>query len=127
MQLNQVTLPAVDVEKSVEFFCGLGLRLIVRSFPRYARLECADGGSTLSLHQSMESPPAPSCFVVYFECEDLDIKVCELQKKGYVFTQEPKDEDWLWREARLQDPSGNVICLYWAGENRRFPPWRVVE
>jgi catechol 2,3-dioxygenase-like lactoylglutathione lyase family enzyme len=32
---------------------------------------------------------------------------------------------WLWREARLVDPSGNVICLYHAGANRLDPPWRV--
>ena len=25
----------------------------------------------------------------------------------------------------LRDPAGNAICLYHAGENRRFPPWRV--
>ena len=35
------------------------------------------------------------------------------------------DQPWLWREARLQDPSGNVICRYHAGENRLNPPWRV--
>ena len=64
---------------------------------------------------------------MYFECEDLDAKVRQLQTNGYIFNQEPKDENWLWREARLSDPSGNVICLYWAGENRRNPPWRVSE
>ena len=37
----------------------------------------------------------------------------------------PVDQDWLWREARLADPSGNIICIYHAGENRRFPPWRI--
>ena len=124
MQLNQVTLPAHDVEKSVVFFCGMGLRLIVSALPRYARLECPDGGSTFSLHQVMERP-APSDVVVYFECEDLDSQVRHLQARGYDFTREPKDEKWLWREARLLDPSGNIICLYWAGENRRYPPWRV--
>ena len=124
MQLNQVTLPAHDVERSVAFYSGLGLRIIVSALPRYARLECPEGGSTFSLHQVSERP-APSEAVVYFECEDLDAKVCLLQTRGYTFTQEPKDENWLWREARLQDPSGNVICLYWAGENRRHPPWRV--
>ena len=126
MQLNQVTLPAVDVETSIEFYCGLGLRLIVRALPRYARFECPDGGSTFSLHQ-VSRRPDPSDAVVYFECEDLDAKVLHLQANGYVFSQEPKDESWLWREARLSDPSGNVICLYWAGENRRSPPWRVSE
>lgn len=125
MQLNQVTLPAVDVENSVRFYCGLGLRAIVSALPHYARLECPDGGSTFSLHQ-VSKRPAPSDVVVYFECEDLDAKVSQLQSAGYTFHQEPKDESWLWREARLLDPSGNVICLYWAGENRRNPPWRIL-
>ena len=124
MQLNQVTLPAVDVENSVEFYRGLGLRLIVGALPRYARLECPEGGSTFSLHQVSERPES-SDVVVYFECDDLDDRVRQLQSRGYTFSQEPKDESWLWREARLSDPSGNVICLYWAGENRRNPPWRV--
>ena len=124
MNLNQVTLPAGDIQKSVEFYQGLGLRLIVSALPSYARLECPDGGSTFSLHQA--SPRAePSGVVVYFECENLDAKVRGLQANGYIFTQPPKDESWLWREAHLADPSGNVICLYWAGENRRNPPWRV--
>ena len=67
----------------------------------------------------------PSGTVVYFECEQLDEKVRQLQVNGYIFSQEPKDEKWLWREARISDPSGNVICLYWAGENRQNPPWRL--
>jgi predicted enzyme related to lactoylglutathione lyase len=126
MQLNQITLPAVDVENSVAFYCGMGLRLIVSNLPRYARLECPEGGSTFSLHQ-VSQRPEPSDVVVYFECENLDAKVHQLQTSGYIFTQEPKDDEWLWREAYLTDPSGNVICLYWAGENRRNPPWRVAQ
>ena len=126
MQLNQVTLPAVDVQASITFYSGLGLRLIVKALPRYARFECPDGGSTLSLHQVI-GRPAPSEAVVYFECEGLDAKVLHLQANGYTFNQEPRDESWLWREARLSDPSGNVVCLYWAGENRRSPPWRISE
>ena len=35
------------------------------------------------------------------------------------------NQPWLWREARLLDPSGNVVCLYRAGEARRYPPWRI--
>lgn len=68
MNLNQVTVPPLDVAASVDFYRRLGLELIVSS---------------------------------------------------------PQDERWLWREARLPDPSGNVICLYWAGVNRLNPPWRV--
>ncbi|MEO8344611.1 MAG: VOC family protein [Betaproteobacteria bacterium] len=55
----------------------------------------------------------------------LDETVKRLQARGLSFRQEPRDERWLWREARIEDPAGNVICLYWAGDNRLNPPWRV--
>jgi len=35
------------------------------------------------------------------------------------------DMPWLWREAELFVPGGNRILLYWAGDNRLDPPWRV--
>jgi catechol 2,3-dioxygenase-like lactoylglutathione lyase family enzyme len=125
MQLNQVTVPALDIPASVAFYRGLGLRLIVSS-PHYARFECPDGGSTFSVHLAEDLAPHADT-VVYFECQDLDQKVSHLKGKGYSFIQEPQDQPWLWREARLRDPANNQVCLYWAGENRRFPPWRVPE
>ena len=42
-----------------------------------------------------------------------------------AFDRLPTDERWLWREARLKDPAGNVLCLFHAGENRKNPPWRI--
>ena len=126
MRLNQVTVPALDVARSIEFYRELGLRLIVNAVPRYARFETPDGESTFSLHEVGSVAQEPGA-VVYFECGDLDAKVQRLQERGHAFDQLPKDEPWLWREARLRDPSRNLICLYWAGENRRFPPWRIQE
>lgn len=124
MNLNQVTLPSRDVAASIEFYTKLGLRLIVDAKPRYARFECPDGQSTLSVHL-VPDLAAETGAVVYFECEDLDERFSRLKASGLTFVQEPKDEKWLWREARLRDPSSNEICLFWAGKNRRFPPWRV--
>jgi predicted enzyme related to lactoylglutathione lyase len=63
--------------------------------------------------------------VVYFECAALDAQVAMLEARGVEFVQDPRDGTWLWREARLADPSGNVLCLYHAGVNRLDPPWRV--
>ena len=123
MNLNQVTVPSVDVAASVAFYKGLGLQLIVDSL-HYARFACPLGGATFSVHLVAELPH-PSLSVTYFEIEDLDSRVVDLQRTGVVFTQAPRDEPWLWREARLVDPSGNVICLYWAGANRLNPPWRI--
>lgn len=123
MRLNQVTVPAFDIPASIQFYLGLGLKLIVNS-PHYARFECPDGESTFSVHLSEDRSPM-AAVVVYFECANLDDKVSELKAIGYAFTSGPKDEPWLWREARLRDPAGNEVCLYWAGENRCHPPWRV--
>lgn len=127
MNLNQVTLPARDVAESVAFYRRLGaesgLVQIVDAVD-YARFECLDGGATFSLHRA--DVAASPGFVVYFKVAQLDAMVARLQSAGMEFTQLPRDEPWLWREARLRDPSGNEICLYWAGRNRRHPPWRIV-
>jgi catechol 2,3-dioxygenase-like lactoylglutathione lyase family enzyme len=124
MNLNQVTLPALEVAPLVAFYQRLGLRLIVDALPRYVRFECPDGGSTLSVEQAEErgAGPAP---VIYFECVDLDRTVERLTAEGIRFDSLPADQPWLWREARLRDPAGNALCLFWAAENRRDPPWRV--
>lgn len=123
MDLNQVTLPVVDTDAAVAFYQSMGFTLIVHS-PHYARFECPVGEATFSVHLS-DKPSASNGVVVYFECTDLDSRVAELQTRGFVFSKLPADERWLWREARLQDPSGNTLCLFWAGQNRKNPPWRV--
>ena len=123
MDLNQVTLPAVDVAASVAFYRKMGFELIVDA-PHYARFRSTVGHATFSVH-AVDALAEPSKTVVYFECADLDRQVAALESRGLRFAQTPRDEPWLWREARLVDPSGNVICLYHAGESRLDPPWRV--
>ena len=123
MNLNQVTLPATDIARAAAFYRRLGLVQIVDS-PHYARFECPEGESTFSIHR-VDHVPAESGVVVYFECAQLDERVAQLQAAGIDFTRLPADERWLWREARLRDPDGNVLCLFHAGENRRNPPWRI--
>ena len=123
MNLNQVTLPAVELARSIAFYDAMGFTQIVDS-PRYARFECPAGEATFSLHL-VDTVTLPTAVVVYFECEDLDGRVSQLEALGFEFTKRLTDERWLWREARLQDPAGNVICLYWAGVNRTHPPWRM--
>lgn len=124
MNLNQVTLPVREIDRSVAFYRDMGFTLIVHSPPHYARFECPEGDSTFSIH-TVDHPVNTSGVVVYFECGDLDARVQRLLAAGFEFTQLPTDERWLWREARLMDPSGNVLCLFWAGTNRKDPPWRV--
>lgn len=125
MILNQVTLPALDYDASVIFYRRLGLTQIVDAPPRYARFEC-EGGTTLSIH-TVEDAPDPPGVIVYFESATLDDTVARLERDGVPFDRGPRDETWLRREARLHDPAGNELRLYAAGENRRFPPWRLAS
>jgi hydroxymethylpyrimidine/phosphomethylpyrimidine kinase len=122
ISLNQVTIGSSNYAASIAFYKALGLRQIVDSPDNgYARFE-ADNGVTFSIHGAENGAGGAT---VYFESRRLDAWVDELITAGLVFDQLPRDESWLWREARLRDPHGNMVCLYSAGENRRYPPWRL--
>lgn len=134
MKLNQVTLPALDIAASVAFYRALGFLQIVDA-PHYARFDSGEGGASFSVHRVDEAggeavrAALANPTVVYFELPDaatLDATVERLQALGIAFEQAPRDEQWLWREARLKDPAGNELCLYHAGANRLHPPWRML-
>ncbi len=124
MNLNQVTVPSLNVARSISFYEKLGLRLIVKALPHYARFECKEGDATFSIHQ-VEKLPNGDGIYVYFETKHLDNEVERLKGEGIYFNQLPTNQSWLWKEARLKDPDGNQIILYYAGINRKNPPWRI--
>lgn len=133
MNLNQVTLPVNNLTKATEFYRRLGFVQIVDS-PHYARFECparfecstrSDSPEPSTFSLILEPESTGSGATIYFEHKALDEWVDELIAKGVEFEQLPTDMSYLWREAILYDPSGNKIKLYWAGENRLNPPWRV--
>lgn len=124
MNLNQVTIPSLDLTVAVNFYKKLGLQLIVEAMPRYVRFECPEGDATFSIHL-VENLPEGNRAILYFENENLDDVVQQLIAQGVEFTEMPNDKTWLWREAHLLDPDGNQLILYHAGKNRKNPPWRV--
>ena len=124
MNLNQVTVPVSDIETSIVFYEMLGLKLIVVDLFRYARFECPEGDATFSVHQVQEAQKESGIWL-YFEVQNLDDYVQELLNKGIKFEELPNNKSWLWRESRLKDPDNNQIILYFAGDNRKYPPWRL--
>ena len=122
-RLNQVTVTGTDYERSVAFYKRLGLKQIVANAPDYARFETA-GGVTLSVQIDPEEKIAATT-AIYLECDDLDQRVEQLARSGLAFEHGPRNQPWMWREARLRDPDGNIVFFYKAGEARRFPPWRI--
>ena len=85
MKLNQITVPALDLQLATEFYRLLGLRFIVNS-SHYMRFVCPEGDSTFSI-ELVDASPNNSPIVVYFETDNLDLKVGELKDAGLVFTQ----------------------------------------
>ena len=130
MILNQITLPctADTFHACLDFYQTLGLKLIVHTHDEYARFECpaSDGAepSTFSLHVvNGELGPSAARAVIYFEVDLVPEIVARLKKQGIKISY-AVEQSWLWTEAELTDPAGNPIRIYYAGENRRFPPWR---
>jgi catechol 2,3-dioxygenase-like lactoylglutathione lyase family enzyme len=123
MNLNQVTVPVKNVPASIEFYKKLGLTLIVHTHDDYARFECPGGDSTFSLHR-VDQLPSSNGIWVYFEVPDVDKQIELMIEAGIDIEEQPKDQTWLWREAKLKDLDGNQIIIYHAGENRKNPPWR---
>jgi len=76
------------------------------------------------IHQ-VEKLPSGDGIWIYFECDDLDGQVRNLVANGIEFEELPTDQSWLWREARLKDPDNNQLILFYAGVNRKNPPWRI--
>lgn len=123
MNLNQVTVASTDIAASKSFYTLLGLNLIVDA-GHYLRFECPQGESTFSVQLS-EGSIDETKTKVYFETAELDKEVNRLVELGIKFDLLPKDQPWLWREAHLKDPAGNPLILYFAGSNRKSPPWKV--
>lgn len=123
MNLNQITIESTDVNRSVQFYLQLGLQLIVDSRPRYVRFVCPDGDSTFSVSHSEQA--ISSSTTLYFEVDDVDQTIAQLNQKGLKQIAAPQDQRWLWRESTVIDPDGHHLKIYAAGENRKNPSWRI--
>ncbi|MDN3646469.1 bifunctional hydroxymethylpyrimidine kinase/phosphomethylpyrimidine kinase [Pontixanthobacter aestiaquae] len=120
-RLNQITLAVGNYEEAVLFYRAIGLAQMVDSPSNgYARFE-SPGGTTLSVSTGHGEVGGAS---VYFECLDVDAFTDTLRERG-IACLAPEDQSWNWRESWATDPSGNRICFYQAGEDRRYPPWRI--
>jgi catechol 2,3-dioxygenase-like lactoylglutathione lyase family enzyme len=113
-----------DVNRALAFYRDLlGFKLIedfrYDGTPVYARLRAPGGDGTIALHQAGASASLVSEGVrLYFEVPNLDDFCRRLMAKGFYITQMPRQMEWGWRHAYLNDPDGHEISLYWAGEKR---------
>lgn len=124
MNLNQVTISSLNVEKSLRFYKILGLKLIVDALPRYVRFECPTGEATFSIHR-VDKLAHGHKRTLYVEVQNLSITISKLKEKGIIFKTAIFKQLWLWEEVHLADPNNNTIIIYHAGINRKNPPRRL--
>ncbi|MEU0505953.1 VOC family protein [Nocardia sp. NPDC005998] len=125
MRLNQITIGTTNLGRSEQFYGLLGLQLIVKN-DHYLRFRCPEGDSTFSV-ELVESVSDDGKVSIYFESDDLDDQCARLRTAGVALDSPPADTSWLWREAWLRDPDGHRLCLFYAGDNRLNPPWRISD
>ncbi|WP_415192134.1 VOC family protein [Psychroserpens sp.] len=94
MSLNQITIPSLDIKKILEFYKTLGLNIIADALPNYIRFECPDGNATFSIHK-VDTLPTGDGISIYFEDDNLDELVKNLQSKDIEFISLPEDKPWL--------------------------------
>jgi len=124
LTFNHAMIYVKDVNRALGFYRDLlGFKLIedfrYDGVPVYARLSAPGGDGTIALHQAGPGASLVSEGVrLYFEVRDLDDFCRKLVRKGFYITQMPRQMEWGWRHAYLNDPDGHEISLYWAGEMR---------
>ena len=124
LTFNHAMIYVKDVSRALGFYRDLlGFKLIedfrYDGTPVYARLRAPGGDGTIALHQAGPGGSLVSEGVrLYFEVRDLDDFCHKLVRKGFYITQMPRQMEWGWRHAYLNDPDGHEISLYWAGEMR---------
>lgn len=91
LNLNQITIPVFDIEKSIQFYEILGLKLIVKSLPHYARFECPDGDATFSLHKVEKLSSVENSIWIYFEVKELDLFVNQLMQQKIEVEEMPNE------------------------------------
>lgn len=127
MRMNQMTISVLDMEASCGFYQKLGCKMVVEG-DEYSRMLAPDGENTFSFVKVDGIADSSVCHL-YFEFDsaaELDAKVVAFQAQGFAEFTDPVDQNWLWRESHVKDPSGFTVILYYAGENRLFPPWGVL-
>ena len=128
MKMNQMTISVLDMDASRGFYQKLGCEMVVEG-AEYSRMLAPDGVNTFSFVK-VEAIADTSVCHLYFEFDsaaELDAKVMAFQAQGFAEFTDPVDQRWLWRESHVKDPSGFMVILYYAGENRLFPPWGVLS
>ena len=106
-----------DMARTLAFYRDLIEGTVTYEFPgpdglpAYASLEV--GGSTIGigLDATIVDVPRPRPISIWLYATDCDAAVERLRAAGVTVTEEPADQPWGERVARVLDPDGNEVII----------------
>src|ERR1700694_5940043 len=117
--IDYVVLVVEDVQRALNFYCGLGLSLSHHS-PSYAQIDAgttrlglfhrAAMSETLGFEVGRPLSTSPE-FEIGFKVGDVDAAFAEMLSAGAAGVCEPTDRSWGQRTAYVRDPDGHLIEL----------------
>ena len=78
--------------------------------PDYVGLELGDARLGIGRDPDAAAAPEPA-FSLWVYTDDCDAAVAHLRAAGVEITEEPADQPWGERVARVRDPDGNLVIL----------------
>jgi catechol 2,3-dioxygenase len=120
-RIGHVHLKVADLERAIDFYCGLlGFELTARYGPQAAFVSAGGYHHHIGLNTwySKDAPPAPQygvglfhTAIVYPTRKDLAAIFNRLRQAGYPFT--GASDHGVSEALYLNDPDGNGVELYW--------------
>ena len=105
-----------DLDEALRFYRDLLGATVSYEFPgpdgepAYVGLEL--GEAHLGIGRDPDAPPEPSArFSLWAYAEDCDAAVDRLRSAGVEIVEEPADQPWGERVARVRDPDGNLVLI----------------
>jgi uncharacterized glyoxalase superfamily protein PhnB len=95
---------------------GLGARVTYEfagdgGTPVYVGLSIGASSLGIGLETAVADPPLPRPIALWAYVDDCDAVVASLRAAGVRVTEEPTDQPWGERVARVLDPDGNEVII----------------
>ena len=109
-------LVTADLEAALGFYRDLLDATVTYEFtgpdgqPGYVGLELGDAHLGIGRDPDAEAEPSPR-FSLWVYTDDCDAAVAHLRTAGVEVVEEPADQPWGERVARVRDPDGNLVIL----------------
>ena len=117
--INQLfpILTTADVPRSLRFYRDLLGATVTYKFsgpdgqPVYVGLDIGSSELGIGLGADMVNVPRPRAMSLWVYTDDCDATIERLRKAGATIVEEPADQPWGERVARVLDPDGNEVVV----------------